>query len=230
MRQRALVKKVGARKSLQAEPDIVATLRERISSHAIAPGARLAEVKLAEEFGVSRTRVREVLTELELRGLIKRIPNRGAEVARLDLEQVFEIYDAREALEGMCARLATQKTAPESWQEWVDRLRVGGPMEKLLEKGDVEGYFLAYDGLRRRIIEAADNPVLAGMLDSIMEKTRVIMRRVQILPGRAAAGLAEHRAFVAAMRAGDAERAEQLRRANIRSAIQTLKRFQSFIL
>ncbi len=171
-----------------------------------------------------------MLTELELRGLIKRIPNRGAEVARLDLTQVFEIYDAREALEGMAVRLATEKAPPETWQEWVDLLREGGPMEKLLEKGDVEGYFLVYERMRRRIIEAAENPVLAGMLDSILEKTRVIMRRVQILPGRAAAGLAEHRAFIIAMRAGDAERAEQLRRANIRSAIATLKRYQNFIL
>ena len=230
MKARALVKKPRSRKGVKAEVDIVAALRERISSHEIPPGAKIAEAQLTEEFGVSRTRVREALTELEFRGLIKRIPNRGAEVARLDLTQVFEIYDAREALEGMAVRLATQKAPPETWQEWVDKLREGGPMEKLLEKGDVEGYFIAYEGLRRRIIEAAENPVLAGMLDSILEKTRVIMRRVQILPGRAAAGLAEHRAFVAAMRAGDAEKAEELRRANIRSASRTLKRFQNFIL
>jgi DNA-binding GntR family transcriptional regulator len=230
MKARALVKKPRARKSVKAEVDIVAELRDRISSHVIPPGSKMSEAQIADEFGVSRTRVREALTELELRGLIKRIPNRGAEVARLDLTQVFEIYDAREALEGMAVRLATEKASPETWQEWVELLREGGQMEKLLEKGDVEGYFLVYERMRRRIIEAAENPVLAGMLDSILEKTRVIMRRVQILPGRAAAGLVEHRAFMTAMRAGDAERAEQLRRANIRSAIETLKRYQNFIL
>lgn len=230
MKARALVKKTRARKALKAEVDIVAALRDRISTHVIPPGSKISEAQLAEEFGVSRTRVREALTELELRGLIQRIPNRGALVTRLDLSQVYEIYDAREALEGMAVRLATQKAPPETWQEWVDMLAPGGPMEAMLEKGDVEGYFTTYERLRRRIIEAAENPVLAGMLDSILEKTRVIMRRVQILPGRAATGLAEHRAFVGAMRAGDAERAEQLRRENIRSAIQTLRRFQNFIL
>lgn len=219
-----------ARRPDGAEVDIVQALRERISNHAIAPGAKLQEASIAKEFGVSRARVREALNELEFRGLIRRILNRGAEVVRLDLTQVFEIYDAREALEGMCVRLATQKAPPETWQEWVELLHEGGPMEKLLEKGDVEGYFLNYDRLRRKIIDAAENPVLAGMLDSILEKSRVIMRRVQILPGRAAQGLAEHRAFVVAMRAGDAEKAEQLRRENIRSAIRTLKRFQSFII
>lgn len=213
-----------------ADADVAQALRERIASHAIPPGAKLQEAVLAKEFGASRARVREALNELEFRGLIRRIPNRGAEVMRLDLTQVYEIYDAREALEGMAVRLATEKAPPETWQEWVERLAPGGAMEQLLEKGDVEEYFLTYERLRRQIIEAAENPVLAGMLDSVLEKTRVIMRRVQILPGRAAAGLAEHRAFVAAMRAGDAEKAEQLRRANIRSAIQTLKRFQNFIL
>ncbi|MEO5695081.1 MAG: GntR family transcriptional regulator [Usitatibacter sp.] len=224
------MKKARSRKALRSEVDIVAALRARISSHVIPPGSKISEAQLAEEFAVSRTRVREALTELELRGLIQRIPNRGAVVTRLDLSQVFEIYDAREALEGMAVRLATQKAPPETWQEWVDMLAPGGPLETMLETGDVESYFTAYERLRRRIIEAAENPVLAGMLDSILEKTRVIMRRVQILPGRAATGLAEHRAFVGAMRSGDAELAEQMRRENIRSAIRTLKRFQNFIL
>jgi DNA-binding GntR family transcriptional regulator len=218
------------RKAARGVSDLAQALRDRIASHAIPPGAKLQEAVIAKEYGEPRARVREALNELEFRGLIKRIPNRGAEVVRLDLTQVFEIYDAREALEGMCVRLAAEKAPPESWQVWVDLLREGGPMEKLLADGDIEGYFQTYDRLRRRIIEAAENPVLAGMLDTILEKSRMIMRRVQILPGRAAQGLAEHRAFVAAMRAGDAERAERLRRENIRSAIRTLKKFQNFIL
>ncbi len=226
----ATTKKSRPQKLNGPEADTVQALRDRISSHSIPPGAKLREAALAKEYGVSRTRMREVLKELEFRGLIRRIPNHGAEVVRLDLAQVFEIYDAREALEGMCVRLATQKAPPEIWQEWVDKLREGGPMEKLLEKGDIEGYFQTYVRLRLQIIDTADNPVLAGMLDSILEKTRVIMRRVQILPGRAAQGLAEHRAFVMAMRAGDAEKAERLRRENIRSAVRTLKRFQTFII
>jgi DNA-binding GntR family transcriptional regulator len=210
--------------------DIVRELREKIAGHVIPPGAKLLETQLAKEFGVSRTRVREALTELELRGLIERIPNRGAVVCMLDLTQVFEIYDVREALEGLAVRLATKKAPPEIWQEWVDQLREGGPLEKCVENGQVEEYFLAYDRLRRRIIDASENPVLAGMLDSILEKSRVIMRRVQILPGRAAKGLKEHRAFVDAMRAGDAERAEQLRRENIRSAVADVRRFKIYIL
>jgi DNA-binding GntR family transcriptional regulator len=219
-----------ARTLSKVPPNLVHLLREGIATHGIPPGAKLQEAKLAKDYGVSRALVREALLELEWRGLITRTPNRGAEVNRMDLTQVFEIYDAREALEGMCVRLATQRVPNETWQEWVEMLAVGGPMEKMIEAGDIETYFQTYERLRRRLIEAAQNPVLAGMLDSILEKTRVIMRRVQILPGRAASGLAEHRAFVNAMRTGDAEKAEQLRRENIRSAVRTLKRFQNFVI
>lgn len=210
--------------------DLVKVLRERISLHEIPPGSKLLESQLAADFGVSRTVVREAFTELELRGLIERVPNRGAIVSRLALEQVYEIYDAREALEGMCIRLAAQKAKPESWQDLVDVYRPGGPMEKFLESGDVEAFFANYEKVRRRIIEAAQNEVIAGMLDSILEKSRVIMRRVQILPGRAARGLREHRAFLKALRAGNAEEAERLRRENIRSAIKDLRRYQHFVI
>ena len=61
-------------------------LRERIARQDIAPGAKLREHELAAEFGVPRTRIREVFGALESRGLIERIPNRGAIVSRLDLD------------------------------------------------------------------------------------------------------------------------------------------------
>jgi len=211
-----------------AEPDILDILRDRIATHVIPPGAKLLEQDLAEEFGVSRARVREVLGALELRGLIKREMNRGAIVAKLELTQVFEIYDVREALEGLCVRLATQNVPPESWDDLIELF--GEPMEALVEAGDIDAYEKGYSEMRRRVIEAARNPVLVGMLDSIYEKTRTIMRRVLILPGRAAKGLKEHRAVLAAMRRGDADEAERLKRANIRSAIEDLKRYQHYVL
>ena len=147
---------------------------------------------------------------------------------KLELTEVFEIYDVREALEGLCARLATENAPPETWDDLVELF--GKPMEKLVAAGDIDTYDKALRQMRQRMIEAARNPVLASMLDSVYEKTRTIMRRVLILPDRATKGLAEHQAVLAAMRRGEAAEAERLKRANIRSAINDLKRYQNFVL
>jgi DNA-binding GntR family transcriptional regulator len=207
---------------------LVPVLRERIARHALPPGAKLAENDLAREFGVSRAKVRDAFGALEQRGLIERIPNRGAVVARLDLSQVFEIYAVREMLEGLCVRLAVERAKPQAWQDLV-RL-FGRPMETIVKHGEFERYIANLDKLRSRTLEAANNTVLADMLDSINDKTREIQRRIIILPGRAAEGLQQHRAVLAAMRKGDAVKAEELRRANIRSSRDYLERFKNFVL
>ena len=80
------------------------------------------------------------------------------------------------------------------------------------KRGEFEKYIANLDELRSRTLEAAGNGVLADMLDSINDKTREIQRRIIILPGRAAEGLEQHRAVLAAMRKGDAAGAEELHR------------------
>lgn len=217
----------GSARSAQAL-GLLRTLRSRIASQEIPPGAKLREHELAEAFGVPRARIRQALFALEQRGLVERIPNRGAVVTRLDLPQIFRIYEVREVLEGLCVRLATQNVPNESWQDLLDEFK--GPMQRLLQQGDLDRYTAGYEVFRRRIIEAAANPLLAEMLDSIFEKTQVVIRRILILPGRADAGLREHIAVLEAMRRGDAEEAERLRRANMRSARAYLERYQKYVL
>ena len=209
-------------------PEVLDTLRQRISRHELPPGSKLLETELSAEFAVSRACIRDVFGVLAQRGLIKRIPQRGAVVERLDLSQVFEVYEVREAIEGMCCRLATQKMAPESWQDLVDLF--GKPIEKDIGRGDLEAYINKLELLRRRTIEGAQNPVLADMLDNIQDRTRAIIRRIIILPGRAQVGLQEHRAVLDAMRRGDPDEAETAKRANIRSGAAYLKRYESFVL
>jgi DNA-binding GntR family transcriptional regulator len=208
--------------------DVLQVLRERIARQDIAPGAKLREHELAAEFGVPRTRIREVFGALESRGLIERIPNRGAIVSRLDLTQAFNLYDVRSVLEGLCVRRATQNVPTETWQEFVDLF--GAPMDGYVQAGDFDSFLACYERFRSRFIECARNPVVAQMLDSIYEKTHVVIRRIVILPGRAAIGLADHRATVAAMRAGNGEEAERLKRANMESAKEYLRRFEKYVL
>ena len=208
--------------------DMLKVLRARIGSHEVPPGAKLGENDLAEEFGVPRTRVREVLSALEQLGLVERIPNRGAVVTRMDLAQLFHIYQVREVLEGLCARLATQNVPNKSWQDLLDAFK--GPMAEHIRAERLDEYIAGYELFRRRMLDAAANPLLAEMLDSIFEKTQVLIRRIIILPGRAETGRHEHIAVLEAMRRGDADEAERLRRTNMRSALSYVERYQKFLL
>ncbi len=225
---RPVPRRAAARRGRREPVNLLAVMRARIARQDVPPGAKLREQDLAREFAVPRTRVREMFLSLEQLGLIERIPNRGAVVTRLDISQVRHIYDLREVLEGLCVRLATQNVPPESWQDLVDLF--AGPMQKHVEAGDFDAFLSGYERFRRRTIEAAGNPLLAGMLDSIYEKTQVLIRRIIILPGRAKLGLQQHRAVLQAMRGGNAEAAEGLRRENMRSAKAYLERYEKYVL
>jgi DNA-binding GntR family transcriptional regulator len=100
----------------------------------------------------------------------------------------------------------------------------------MIERGELETYIGHLALLRRRTVDGAGNPLLADLLDTLHDRTRVLIRRLVILPGRARAGLREHRAVLAAMRQGDAQTAERLKRDNIRGARDSFRQYQKFIL
>jgi DNA-binding GntR family transcriptional regulator len=221
-------RKRGAAAPGAAVPSIFETLRVRISQQHIPPGAKLRETDLAEEFGVPRTRIRDALAALEQRGLVERIPNRGAVVIRLDLSQALHIYDVRSVLEGLAARLATENTKPEHWKPFLERFEKHN--RKLIEHGDLDAYIEEYERLRRAITDAAANPVLAQMMDTMHEKTQVLIRRIIILPGRAEIGRTQHVEMLRAMCRGDGAEAERVRRTGLGSAQAALEKYQRYIL
>ncbi len=149
-------------------------------------------------------------------------------MTRLEASQALELFAVRELLEALAVRLSTENLPPESWQDLVELF--DEPLEKAVRENDLEVYIDALATLRARLVAGANSPLLLGMLDSIYDRTRVLIRRLVILPGRARQGLEEHRAMLAAMRAGDAEKAEQLKRANIRGSRETFRKFQKFVL
>ena len=222
-------RRAAARRGQLSTADVLDALRQRIARQEIPPGSKLREHDLADEFGVPRTRIREVFGALESRGLIERIPNRGAVVTRLDLAQVFQLYDVREVLEGLCVRLATENVPPESWQDLVDHF--GGPMATYVREGDFDAFIAGYErsapahhrgraqrGRRRRCSTASTRRPTSSSAAS--SSCRAAPRSAS----------REHRAVLAAMRRGDAAEAERLKRANLRSAKETLMRFQNYVL
>ncbi|MEI2417679.1 GntR family transcriptional regulator [Orrella sp. JC864] len=208
--------------------DIVAILRTRIVNHDTPPGAKLSEATLTEEFGVSRPRIREAFGVLEDRGLIERIPNRGAVVTRLSEEEIYALFEVREVLEALAVRLATERGEPADWRELAERFE--GPARQALEQGDLDFYVECVTAFREKTLAASRNPLLVAQMEGIYDRTKVLIRRLMLVPGRAAKGLQQHQEILKAMCAGDAELAERLKRANIRDSRNSFQHYRKYVL
>jgi DNA-binding GntR family transcriptional regulator len=149
-------------------------------------------------------------------------------VIKLNLEQVFQIFDVREYLEGLSVRLAVERNPPHFWQGTMDLYH--GPIVRYVVDGDFESYLAEIDAFRRKVIAAAHNPILADALDRIYDQSRAIIDRTLVLPGRVEIGLTETQVMLSAMRSGDALEAERLRRDNIRSQRAFVERYQNLVL
>ena len=99
-------------------------LRAEILGGTIAPGAHLSVPSIARRLGVSRTPVREALFRLEQDGLVRSLPHRGVVVLTPDPADLRELFEVREALEGMAARVAASHALPgevSALRDHVDR-------------------------------------------------------------------------------------------------------------
>jgi DNA-binding GntR family transcriptional regulator len=88
---------------------LATTIQGRVLSGAVPVGTRLRQEALAEEFGVSRTPVREALRQLQATGLVELLPNRGAVVRGPSAREIREAYEVRAELEGLAAELAADR-------------------------------------------------------------------------------------------------------------------------
>jgi len=143
------------------------TIRCAIITGELKPGQRLMEVQLAEEMGVSRTPVRESIRKLELEGLVKMVPRKGAYVTPMSVNDLKEMMEIRRALEGLAAELAAvNATADEIEQLNVANQRFG---EAAL-KNDEEG-IIKYDmDIHEIIYKASGNMKLLQMINSLREQ------------------------------------------------------------
>ncbi len=207
---------------------MLATLKDRISDRQLSPGVKLVEQDLSKEFGVSRTVVRQVLSDLETEELVEREPRKGTVVRRMDPESLFEIYEIREVLEGLAARLAAQKTRPGDWVGLQKEF--GEPCERIVKNLQFEEYLLLITKFRQQMVERARSKELSKLIDSIYVKIRIVQRRVIILPNRIQKGMLEHREVLKAIMEGDPDKAEEMKRRNLKSAQEDLKRYKTWIL
>src|SRR5699024_3839624 len=112
-------------------------LRQDIVAGNLVPHQRLIEADVAAEHEASRGEVRLALNELITEGLVERIPNRGARVRKVSLEEAIEITEVRGAVESLCARKAAERLT----EEQADELRkIGDAMRRAVERGARDEY------------------------------------------------------------------------------------------
>jgi DNA-binding GntR family transcriptional regulator len=166
---------------LSGEPDdeslsrkIYHELRTRIIRGDYAPGTRLRERELAEEFAVSRIPLREALPQLEADGFIETLPRRGAIVTQLTMRDVYELFDVRLGVEVFATRLAAQRVAagvsPEPLLAAMARADVA------LDRGDATEIADLNAELHEVIIAFAGNSLLTSMMAGVTGRDRWIFR------------------------------------------------------
>ena len=198
---------------------VVEIVREAILDFKLRPGERLIERELIEQLGVSRTTVRDVLARLAAEGLVTIIPQKGAIVTVLTLEEAADIYEMRASLEGLAVRRFVERATP----ELVAELRSAyEEFERMVARGvDTATALRAKDGFYEVLFRGARSPRLSTILTGLQGQVRLLRSTSLSVPGRATEAVAEIGAVVTAVEAGDAEAGAQACIAHVRTAAET---------
>lgn len=206
------------RRSLHDE--LVGRLREMIIEGHLAPGEKLSEQALGDQFHVSRTPLREALKVLATEGLIDIRPNRGASVAPLtiaDLDEAFPIMGALEALSGeLACRNATDEQiarAQALHRQMVERYQAGA----------LSAYFRLNEKIHEIILEAAANPTLEKMQHSLAGRVRRARYMANMSPARWQQAVDEHEAIIAAFAARDGKGLGKILKRHLANKLEAVK-------
>ena len=168
---------------------------------------RLDERRLALEFGISRTPVREAMAQLEREGFVRAVPRRGIYVVRKTKREVIEMITAWAALESMAARLITQGAQ----EHEIASLRT---MFATFENGQLHARLDEYSEVNiefhQAIIRLSRNAVLISLAENLFAHMRMIRRKTIGEQDRAARSIRDHMSIIEALEARDTNRAEDL--------------------
>ena len=168
---------------------------------------RLDERSLAQDFGISRTPVREAMAQLEREGFVRSVPRRGVYVVRKTKREVIELIACWAALESMAARLITTSASDEE----IASLR---QMFGTFENGEVRAHLDEYSEVNiefhQTIIRLSRNSVLMGLAENLFTHMRMIRRKTIGEKDRADRSIRDHIHIIEALEARDTVRAETL--------------------
>ncbi len=170
-------------------------------------GKRLKEIPLATALGVGRTPVREALMRLETDGFVTSEPRVGMVVAGNTVESLSEIYEVNEVLDGFAAQLAARYARPSDLAAMRAAL---SDLAVATERHDITRLRALNSRFHELIHIAARNDQLRRQLRHLLNLIRLSPVSAYAVPGRAEDSLAEHRAILDAIAAGDEGRASEL--------------------
>ena len=186
---------------------ITDTLRGAIVSGEIAPGSKISEPKLANQLQVSRGPLREAIRRLEMMHLVRHVPHEGVRVVTLDRAQVMEIYQVREALEGMAAGLAAQNMSHSQIDELHQLLDVhenyirSNAGRYMQQEGDFDFHY--------KFIQASGNQLLIQQLcGELYHLIRMFRNQGSQASGHSETALQDHKQLVYAIERRDPQLAE----------------------
>ncbi len=200
--------------------DVAERLRAQIFTHELAPGSWLDEQSLAQQFGISRTPMREAIKVLASEGLVTTKMNRGAyvtEVDRRDLEQIFTILSL---LEGQAAKEMALK-ATEDDLTMLDNLH--HRLEKAAADRDVEQFFDVNVKFHDLIQEIAGNKWMNGVIGDLRKVLKLQRRDSLSRVGRLQHSLLEHREILQAILKRDPTAAEAAMRKHLAQGLEATK-------
>ncbi len=195
--------------------EVAELLRQRIFRRELEPGSWIDEVKLTQEFGISRTPLREALKVLAAEGLVTMKVRRGAYVTEVSEQDLAEVYHLLALLESdAAAEVARRATDAQLAELQALHAELEGAA------GDRDRFFALNERFHMRLLELAGNR-WRNQLVADLRKVMKLNRHASLLKsGRIAESLAEHRAVVAGLRARDAEATRQRMQDHFRNGLE----------
>jgi DNA-binding GntR family transcriptional regulator len=195
-------------------------LMKDILSGRLAPGDRIVETRIAQQFGVSQAPVREALRDLELFGFILSSPFRGAIVREYSLQDLVQIYPIRAVLEGLAARNAATRISGASLRR-LDAAIV--TMRSSVLRRDIRTAVDADIAFHLTIVENSGNPLIKEFWQRMRLATTIYLT-VLSQPYDSLQRLGErHMPMLEALRAGDGDLAERVTREHIAEPLLQLE-------
>ena len=187
-------------------------LEEDILFNRLRPGARIDEVSVGLQYGVSRTPVREALNSLASTGLVDIRPRQGAFVAELTIPKLVEMFEVMAGLEGFCVRLAARRATP---SEIEDMWSCHAEVNEFAKAGNTAGFIDRNNRLHDLFYNASGNETLIEMTQSIRRKVAPYRRFATYQQHRMLDSIGEHEAVIKAIVDHNEEQADSLMRQHL---------------